>query len=664
MEALDRPMEIQLLKTIIIEPDLGMGSAIASVCGGRGHEVAFFQQGTAALSMLRQGAADILLLRLNHDTANEVTAFLNELQIHPELASGTYLIALTDEDEPSSRIEAWLKRGFHDLVTCNQQITPALLRNRLAVAEQMLLRKRAEVRAAVGENSHAKRYEELFLKSPEATLIVTARDGYILELNPAAENILGLQRQDLLQRYLSLVLPTLFDHEDYDPQILNANECLRLSEVNYQRPDGSHRWLDVYLAQISWPSSQALLLRFHDISYLKDREARRLFEARQDVAGRVMLGIARELSDALTTVRGNLELLSRIPSVRSESRELLAGATLGCDGASGLSKRITQLGRRQQGLDLKKAPLHLKPLLEKVVSFSLLAGHSRPVLTATDDLWPIDGDERALSEAITAIVENADQSMPEGGTIFVDARNLRERRSQFPDQAGVCIRLRDQGCGIAPEHLTHVFDPFFSSSGREGMGLAFAAAAIRAHGGRISIDSKVGDGTTVEIWLPVNIKILLGPPPSSGEALPEMPPVKRSPSGLPQESRARVLFMDDEAQIRILVQKILNAHGFDVYCTNDGQEAIDAYRKASEFGAPFDVILMDLDVRGGMGGLEAVARLRGEFPNLKALLTTGYVDDALLETHREHGFLGLIPKPFEVERLVGVVSRLAAVKSS
>ena len=131
---------------------------------------------------------------------------------------------------------------------------------------------------------------------------------------------------------------------------------------------------------------------------------------------------------------------------------------------------------------------------------------------------------------------------------------------------------------------------------------------------------------------------------------------------MPHEVRPRVLFMDDEAQIRVLVQKILTAHGFDVYCTNDGQEAIDVFRKAKDFGAPFDVLLMDLDVRGGMGGQEAVARLRAENLNLKALLTTGYIDDALLDSHKEHGFLGVIPKPFQVERLVGAISKLAGVK--
>lgn len=661
-EALDRDMEIQLLRTLIVEPSPEAGAALTTLAGGRGHEVACVQSCVEALALLQHSPADLLLVRLNQHTASPVAEFLNEV-LQPTANHNLYVIALTDDDEPSSRIEAWLKRGFQDFITFNAHQSPILLRNRLAIAEHLLLRQRVAQRAAAGEQSQVRKYEELFLKSPEATLIVTARDGYILEINPAAEQILGVPRQDLVQRYLSLVLPDLFDHEDYDPQVLNVHDAVRLAEVNYKRPDGSHRWLDVYLARIVWPQSQALLLRFHDITLLKDRESRRLLEARQDAASRVLLGVARELGDALTTVRGNLELLARIPPARAEARELMAGANHGCDDAEALAKRIALLGRRQQGGDTQKRPLHLKPLLEKSVSFALLSGKSRPVLHVGDDLWPIEGDEAALSEAIRHIVDNADQSMPDGGTIFVDARNIREKRNQIPDQAGVNIRLRDQGRGIAPEHLASVFDPFFSTTGRLGMGLAFAAAAIRAHGGRISVESQPGEGTTVDLWLPVNIKLLLAGAHISEPVASKATPSLRNMTLVPAEHRARVLFMDDEAQIRVLVQKILTAHGFDVYCTRDGQEAIDAYRKANEFGAPFDLILMDLDVRGGMGGMEAVARMRAEFPNLKALLTTGYVDDALLESHRDHGFLGVIPKPFQVERLVGVVAKLAGVKS-
>ncbi len=653
-------VQIQLLRSIVIEPDLDTGALVASLAGNRGHEVAVVRSAAEAQALLVDTSADFLLLRLNHQTAAEVATFLKEYRGKPS-AGSAYCIALTDDDEPSSRVEAWLKRGFDDFITHSDQQNPALLANRLAVAEQLLLRQRARDTADAASVRSARRFEDLFGKTPEAALIATAREGYIVEANPAAEHLLGLTRADLVQRYLSLVLPDLFDHEEYDPQVVAVNDTIRLGEVRHKRPDHTIRWLDVTLTKIPWPPGQALFISFHDITLLRERESRRLLEARQEAAGRVLMGVARELSDSLTTVQGNLELLARLPSTRAETRDLISAAQSGCEDAEDLSRRLTSLARRQQGLDLKRRPLHLRPLLEKAIPFALLGGKSRPVLHVSDDLWPVDADEAVLTDAIRRLVQNADTAMPEGGTLFVDARNVRERRMGATDQTGVCIRMRDQGVGIPAEHLSRVFDPFYSTQGRDGMGLAFAAAVVRAHGGHISLESQPGDGTTVSIWLPVNIKMLL-----SGGVPPPLPADLSPPNVLATAvvgSKARVLFMDDEDQIRVLVHKILTTHGFDVYCTRDGQEAIDAFRKAHEFGAPFDVLLMDLDVRGGMGGMEAVARLRSEFPNLKALLTTGYIDDSLLDSHREHGFVGVIPKPFQIERLVGIVSKLAGVNT-
>ncbi|MBP7948060.1 MAG: response regulator [Verrucomicrobiales bacterium] len=647
---------IEVLRTLVVEPDLNAGAVLASLAGARGHEVAQVTGCAEARAVLRETPPDFILLRLNHDTASAVADLLVEISANSGGAQ-PHVIALTDDDEPSNRIEAWLTRGFDDFITFYDQQSSAVVRNRFAIAEAALLRRRARQRAEAADAAAARRYEESFFRSPDAALVVTERDGFITEANPAAEQLLGLPRQDLVQRYLSLVLPDLFDHEDYDPRLLAVQDTVRLTEVSYTRPDRTRRFLDVFLTKIPWPPGSALLLQMHDLTLLKQREQHRLLEARQEASGRILLGVAREMSDALTSVRGNLDLLARQPQVRQETRELLAGAEAGCGHAEEVTRRLAQLGRQQQGMAIKKRPLHLKPLLEKVVPFALLNGKSRPVIHVGDDLWPVEADEPLLADALRRLTENADQAMPEGGSLFVDARNIRERRGENHEAAGVSIRLRDQGTGISPENQVRVFDPFYSTTGREGTGLSFAAAAVHAHGGRILLESVPGEGTTISVWLPVNIKMILaggGSVPTSAD----LPPLAPAAA----EVRARILFMDDDDQVRTLVRKILGAHGFDIYCTRDGQEAIDAFRKAHQFGAPFDVVLMDLDVRGGMGGMEAVARLRAEFPSLKALLTTGYIDDALLDSHRDHGFLGVIPKPFQVERLVGVLSKLVGVQ--
>ena len=651
-------VEIKVLRVVVMDADAATGEWLAEMVSGRGHLTQTMHPDEST-ALLAGELPDVILLRLNHHTATAAAAFLGQLQTRqPETCA---VIAVTDQDEPAARVEAWLKRGMDDFMTLPTRSSgPEALASRLAVLEYHLRRRREQAHLDAAAVTSVQRYEEVFQKAPEAALVVAAKDGLILEANIAAGHILGIVRADLLQRYLSLVLPDLFDREDYDPEVLAVSDTLRLTEVKHQRPDHVRRWLDVLVTRVPWPPGQALLIKFHDITVLKEREARRLHEARLDAACRVMAGTARELSDALTSVRGNLELLTRQPIPQAELRELAGSAREACDRAVDLSKRLATLARTSAGGDLRKRSLDLKTFLEKAVPFALLTGRATPVLQVSDDLWPVEADEAALTDLLRRLIENADEAMPEGGSLYIDASNVREGRRDDCEQASVRLRVRDQGHGIDPSFVARLFDPWFTTRpGRDGMGLAMAAALAKAHGGHLQVESSVGQGTTFTLWLPVNIRLLLhpaspAPGPADGTGPGRLSPLITKPA----EAKGRVLFMDDDNGIRAVVQRILTSSGYDVYCTRDGREAIEAYRKAREFGAPFDVILVDLDVRGGMGGKECVARLKAEFPLLKALLTTGYIDDVLMETYRDHGFLGVIPKPFQLDRLVQSLGRL------
>ena len=649
---------VRLLRTLVVDPNPVSATALLSLVAGRGHDAGHCASFGEASEILKTEMPDCLLLRLNHNTAPEAA---DVLKLARQRGGQCHIVAVTDGDEPPARVEAWMKRGFDDFIADPSRGNDAVASARLAVAEHMLMRRHERERSDLEAVRHSRRYEEIFHRAPDAALVVSARDGLIMEANAAAEGVLGFARTEMMQRYLSLVLPDLFDRDDYDPRVLGVSDTMHIGEVRHRRPDATHCWLDVLITRIPWTPGQALLLKFHDVTTHKGRESRRLHEARMDTASRIMGSAARELGDALTSLRGHLELLTRQPSARQETRDLLQAATQSCDAAEGLGRRLSKLARAPQGGDLRRRPLHLRPVLEKAVPFALLNSNSRPVLHFPDELWPIEADEPALEELIRRVVENAAEAMPQGGTVFVDAQNLGDTTPQSAQPPGIRLRVRDQGHGVSPEHLPRIFDPWFTTrKGREGMGLASAAAIVRAHGGHIELDSSTGHGSTLTIWLPVN-PALIGAAGSRAPALPDtaaLPPVPAPP----RERRFRVLFMDDEAPIRDVVKKILTAHGYDTHCTSDGREAIEAWRRARDFGSAFDLILVDLEVRGGMGGQETVARLKGEFPGLKALLTTGYIDDVLMETYRDHGFLGIIPKPFHLDRLVEAIGQVLGVK--
>jgi PAS domain S-box-containing protein len=648
------------MRTLVVDPNPVSATALLSLVAGRGHESAHCPSFAEAAEILKTTPLDCVMIRLNASTAPDAADLLRVARQH---SKDFHIIAVTDGEEPPARVDAWVKRGVDDFIADPSRAGESIGAARLAIAEHALLRRRERERVEFDNVRHSRRYEDIFHRSPEAALVVLARDGQIVEANAASETVLGFARTEMQNRYLSLVLPDLFDRDDYDPRVLGVSDTMNLSEVRHRRPDSTFCWLDVLITRIPWTPGQALLLKFHDVTLLKGRESRRLHEARMDAASRVMAGTARELGDALTSLRGNLELLTRQPSPRQETRDLLLNAAQCCESAENLGRRLSRLARMPQGGELRKRPLHLRPLLEKTVPFALLNSKSRPVVHLPDDLWPVEADEAALEDVMRRIAENASDAMPSGGTVFVDAQNIYTTGPETGVPASVRLRVRDQGHGIPTDHLQRVFDPWFTTrQGREGMGLAHTAAVVRAHGGHMEVDSVAGQGCTVCIWLPVNPGLVSGPPPPPSQALPDAAPVPpQFPPREPQR-RPRILFMDDDAPIREVLEKILTAHGFDVHCTSHGQEAIDAWRRAHDFGSAFDLILVDLDVRGGMGGQECVARLKGEFPSMKALLTTGYVDDILMDTYRDHGFLGVIPKPFQFDRLIEALGRIVGVE--
>ena len=178
---------------------------------------------------------------------------------------------------------------------------------------------------------------------------------------------------------------------------------------------------------------------------------------------------------------------------------------------------------------------------------------------------------------------------------------------------------------------------------------------------------KEGKGACLVLHIPASRNAVIGSTSSAPTLASEPEPVQGTPArpddGPFKPWIPKVLFMDDEPDIRTVVDKILTAHDVDITCTGSGEEAIDAYYQAIEENAPYDILLLDLEVAGGMGGKDTIAILRQDFPNIKAVVTTGYLDDVVLTNHREHGFSGVLTKPFQMEDLIKVINVLGGSRS-
>lgn len=208
----------------------------------------------------------------------------------------------------------------------------------------------------------------------------------------------------------------------------------------------------------------------------------------------------------------------------------------------------------------------------------------------------------------------------------------------------VKISIDDHGLGIPREYLQKVFDPYFTTKQRgSGLGLPIAYSIIRRHGGHIGLDSEPGKGTTATFCLPASTK--------------EMPKEEDAKAAL-IPGKGRILVMDDEGMIRDLASALLAELGYEVALAKDGAEAIELYKQAKQTGHPFDAVVLDLTVPGGMGGKEAVQQLIEMDPNARAIVASGYSDDPVISQFRQYGFRGVITKPYSVEDISSLLSNI------
>lgn len=235
--------------------------------------------------------------------------------------------------------------------------------------------------------------------------------------------------------------------------------------------------------------------------------------------------------------------------------------------------------------------------------------------------------------------------MPEGGIIQIAAENLvLEELNEMLLKSGryIHISIKDKGTGIEEKHLSKIFDPYFTTK-KEGSGLGLAAAysIIKKHNGHISVNSSLGAGTTFDLYLPASDKAI---------------PVTEEAALLTGEGK--ILLMDDERMLREMAVDMLEALGYKAESAKDGAEAIEMYSKAIGSEKPYDAVILDLTIPGGVGGKEAVKKLLEIDPELKAIVFSGYSDSPVMSNYREYGFKGVMAKPFDFQTLGTVLNEV------
>ncbi len=480
------------------------------------------------------------------------------------------------------------------------------------------------------------RYRRLFETAKDGILILNADTGMIEEVNPYLMEMLGYSHEEFLGKNLW----EIGSFKDIDEsksafEELQNREYIRYEDLPLETKDG--RRMDVEFVSNVYKANgkKVIQCNIRDITERKRIEKELAKGQKLESVGVLAGGIAHDFNNLLTTILGNITFAKTYLSPEDKIFILLDEAEKASIRASDLTKQLITFSKG--GGPFKKIT-SIGKLIKDTVQFTLSGSNIKSEFNIPDDLWLVEVDEGQIKQVIYNMVLNARECMPGGGVVHILTENiLNSGGNGLPLKEGEYIKvsIEDQGSGIPEENLSKVFDPYFSTKergGQRGMGLGLTVcySVVKNHHGLITLESEMGVGTTFHIYLPVLRKEVL-----------EKPSV----------SKGKILIMDDEEGVRKIAGTILRHIGYEVDYAREGAEAIELYRRAKEFRQSFDGVILDLTIRGGMGGKETIERLLEIDSEVKAIISSAYSDDPAISEFKEYGFRGAVIKPFTIEQL-------------
>jgi PAS domain S-box-containing protein len=433
--------------------------------------------------------------------------------------------------------------------------------------------------------------------------------------------------------------------------VLENGECAELPAQTMMKGRSERlRLVEGRLVPVANVSSKRVgaVLVLRDITERRRMEEKLQNAAKMESVGILAGGIAHDFNNILTAILSNLTLLQLDLGAMPEQASMVDEAVRATKRAADLTLQLLTFSK---GGDPVRSAVHLPEVIREATTFSHRGSGVKSEFDLAADLWVADVDKAQISQVIQNLVINATQAMPHGGTLKIKASNERIGAGShlvLSEGAYVRISIEDSGKGIAPEHIGKIFDPYFTTKLQgHGLGLATVFSIIKRHQGHIEVSSVLGKGTMFTFWLPA----AKAPEAQQGEAS----------LGFAGAGRGgRVLFMDDEEPILRMAEKLMQRMGLEFESVADGRAAIARYRSAKEAGRPFDLVVMDLTIPGGMGGREAISILRDYDPGVKAIVSSGYSSDLALADFRKHGFRGMVAKPYAISELASVIRNALA----
>ncbi len=492
------------------------------------------------------------------------------------------------------------------------------------------------------------RYQDLVEALPEPLLLLT--NGGISYANPATavafdtdsvEALLGRSIRDFIH-------PESWKQWDVTAA---AGKTPKASTVRLRlnTEEQTVCYVEAVASEVEVENGTAMQLLLVNVTEKLRIDESQLRRDRLESIGTLAGGLAHDFNNLLTTILGAFSLIELGREVPPEILRLVRRGEEACTRARRLTGQLLTFAR---GHSPMRRLVDVSTLLDEHLDGLVLAGSTITCRLEFEESLPaVDADPEQLDQMFANLLLNARQAMPDGGIIRVTGRKVEvvDEQGHPPLTKGAWLHIAiiDQGIGIPPELRDKIFDPYFTTSDeRSGLGLSVAYAILRKHRGHIELESKVGEGTTLHLYLPASAE----PVPAKSPAAPRVASTRMADSG-----KRRILILDDDDLVRRIVQEMVESAGYTVVATAAGEQTIEEYKRAQNAGTPFDMVILDLTIVGGMGGRETMAALRAMDPRVCAILSSGYTSDDTIVNYSAYGFREVIKKPYRSQELVALI---------
>ncbi len=494
------------------------------------------------------------------------------------------------------------------------------------------------------------------LRSIGDGVIVTDMEGKVVLMNIVAEKLTGWSEKEANGKFLTQIF-RIINENTREPYNNPFEEVIKLGQI-VKLPDHtiliSQDGTEISIADSGAPIKDSsgrmigVVLVFRDIT--QERLLHKELFKRQKLKSIGVLagGIAHDFNNILSGILGNIEIASMKIEFDEKIRRNLDLAKKAALRATHLTQQLLTFAKGGEPI---KTVASIKDIIVDSANFILSGTKIRCNYIFPEHLWVTKVDKGQISQVIQNLVINARHAMLQGGNITISCQNISKEEAMHmalkPFKEYVEIRVEDEGIGIPRNYLDKIFEPFFTTNkDGSGLGLSICHSIITKHGGHIRVQSSTEhshQGTTFFIYLPASI---------------DKEVFDYSPDESLKMGEGRILVMDDESILREITKDMLENMGYDVVVAEDGGKAIEIYSKAKKQGRPFDIVIMDLTVPGGIGGQDAIKELLKIDPDIKVIVSSGYANDPIMASYKDYGFKACIRKPYSISDLNAVLKRI------